>query len=361
MPQPAERDVEKTCSDFTRWLATRVPEATDIELVSLGGPELTGFSSDTLMFDLAWTADGRRHEEPVVVRLKPTGGCQIFPEYDLTIQYRCMDVLRAVGVPAPRMLWLEEDPGPLGVPFYVMERLEGEIPPDRPPYHMEGWMLDASPETRASVWWSGLEAMARVHTCDWESLGFRFLDDPRYGKVGIDQWLGYYRQYLHWSLDGEPYPLCTRALDWLEANKPVDEPLRLCWGDSRIGNQIFDDGKCVAVLDWEMATLGNPVRDLAWYMYLDRHHSDGIGVERLAGLPSRDETIARWEELTGLEAGSTAKYYEVFGAMAFTVIMVRVARQMIYYEFLEADSDYPVNNTASALLEKVLDEARSGA
>jgi aminoglycoside phosphotransferase (APT) family kinase protein len=354
MPQPPERNIEETRRALMAWLPTKIPRARDIEIKSLGGPEETGFSSDTLMFDFAWTENGVAHTEPVVVRLEPSG-FRIFPEYDLTLQYRCMDVLGGVGVPAPKMFWLEEDREALGVPFYVMERLEGQIPPDRPPYHMEGWMHEISEADRAKIWWTGLEAMAKVHTCDWQKLGFGFLDQPRYGKTGLDQQLNFYKEFLAWAMDGKPHPICEAAFEWLDENRPSNEPIGLCWGDARIGNMIFRDCECIAVIDWEMAVLGNPVQDLAWYIYLDRHHGEGLGVERLAGLPGREETIARWEQLTGFSApAELVKYYEIFAGLRFAVIMVRVANQMKHYELLEADSDFDVNNTASGFLAKIM-------
>ena len=353
MPKPPERNVEETGGLLARWLARVLPAATGIEVRSLGGPEDTGFSSDTLLYDFVWRENGELHEEPVVVRLEPSG-FRIFPDYDISLQYRCMEKLRGIGVPTPRMYWLEESPEPLGAPFYVMERLEGVIPPDRPPYHMDGWMTQASPQTRRAIWNSGLEAMAKVHTADWESLGFDFLDRPELGARGLDQQLAYYRSFMDWALGDDAHPVCQRAYEWLDANRPGDEPLRLCWGDARIGNMIFRDERCVAVIDWEMAVLGNPVQDLAWYIYLDRHHCEGIGVERLDGLPSRVETVAFWERATGLPAAGTLDYYEIFAAFRFAVIMVRVGRQMMHYELLPADSDFHVQNPASALLEKIL-------
>jgi aminoglycoside phosphotransferase (APT) family kinase protein len=355
MPQPPERDIEKTRADLEAWLATKLETADAVALRSLGGPENTGFSSDTLMFDASWAADGRTVERPIVVRMTPSG-FPIFPSYDITIQYRCMDKLRAVGVPVPEMLWLEQDDAILGSPFYVMERLQGRIPPDRPPYHMEGWLLDATPEQRRRVWMSGLEAMAAVHKCDWRALGFDFLDQPERGATGMEQHLHYYREFLDWALDGHTHPLFERAYDWLCANRPSGEAVRLIWGDARIGNQIFDDDGCIAVIDWEMATLGNPVQDLAWFMYLDRHHCDGIGVPRLDGLPDTDETIARWEELTGLDARGTAAYYELWSAFCFSVIMIRCGNQFRHYGLIDADSDFHVNNTATGLMQRVLAE-----
>lgn len=355
MPQPHERDLEKTRKDLQAWVGSKMPDARSLELKSLGGPENTGFSSDTLMFDAQWEDDAGPQKAEWVVRLEPSG-YQVLPEYDLTVQYRCMEKLAPVGVPVPKMRWLELNAAILGSPFYVMDRLEGRIPPDRPPYHMEGWMLDASPEERRGVWMGGLEAMAAVHKADWKGLGFDFLDRPSYGATGQEQQLGYYRAFLDWAAEGNEYPLFERAFDWLADNRPNDEPVGLIWGDARIGNQIFSGTDCIAVIDWEMATLGNPAADLAWFMYLDRHHCDGISVPRLDGLPDKRETIDRWEELTGLDGHSYVDYYELWSAFCFSVIMIRVGNQMKYYELLEPDHDFHINNTATALMERVMAE-----
>jgi aminoglycoside phosphotransferase (APT) family kinase protein len=130
--------------------------------------------------------------------------------------------------------------------------------------------------------------------------------------------------------------------------------VRLCWGDARIGNMIFDDFRCVAVLDWEMVTLGNPVKDLAWFLFLDHHHSGGIDAPRLEGFPHREETIERWEERTGLSARHVA-YYETYAAFRFSVIMIRLAQQLQHYGFLPADATLEVDNIPSRLLARRLD------
>lgn len=353
MPQPHERDIAKTTADLETWFTSKVDAP--VELRSLGGPESTGFSSDTLMYDAVWDSGNGPKTTALVVRFKPTG-FPIFPTYDLTIQYRCMERLGPAGVPVPRMLWLEEDEAAVGSPFYVMERLDGRIPPDRPPYHMEGWLCDAPAAERARIWWAGLEAMATVHNCDWKGLGFDFLDEPARGATGMSQQLDTYRDFLDWALDGEKHPLFERGYAWLCENRPTQEPIRLVWGDARIGNQIFDDSGCIAVIDWEMATLGDPAADLAWFLFVDRHHCEGIGVPRLEGLPGRDETVARWEALTGLAARETIDYYEMWAAFRFATIMIRVGNQFKYYELLEQESDFHVNNTVSGLLAKLLDQ-----
>src|SRR6266542_1372452 len=121
----------------------------------------------------------------------------------------------------------------------------------------------------------------------------------RRAATPLAQQLRYWDEFFSWGLERARYPLLEAALAYLRREKPGDEPVGLCWGDARLGNQVFDGGRCVAVLDWEMASLGNPVSDLAWWIALDRCFSEGVGAERLAGFPERAATIARWEALTG--------------------------------------------------------------
>jgi aminoglycoside phosphotransferase (APT) family kinase protein len=135
-----------------------------------------------------------------------------------------------------------------------------------------------------------------------------------------------------------------------------DEPVGVCWGDSRIGNMIFSEGACVAVLDWEMVTLGNPVQDLAWWLFLDRHHSEGMSVERLKGFPSHAETVARWQELTGYSAtAEQLAFYEIFAGFRFAVVMQRLARLVIASGLVPEDSDFGVNIIVTTLLARSLE------
>jgi aminoglycoside phosphotransferase (APT) family kinase protein len=352
VPIPQQRDPEVTRRQLTPWLASKMPGARDLTITNLAPPALTGFSSDTLLFDLAWTEDGRMHQEGFVIRIEPTA-CTVFPEYDIAQQFRVMQTLRAASdVPLPRIYWLEESPTVLGAPFFVMGKVAGRVPPDNPPYHAAGWMTEISPAERAALWWDGLDVLARIHRLDWQRLGLHSLD--RTGAPGLDAQLDYYTRYLTWAARGRPQPVAEAAYAWLQRHKPVGEPLGLCWGDARIGNMIFADGRCRAVLDWEMATLGNPIQDLAWWLFLDRHHSEGIGLPRLDGLPGRDETVARYEELTGRPVAHL-EYYEVFAAFRFAVIMCRLAQMLITFEALPPDSDMETNNIVTQLLAKMLD------
>jgi aminoglycoside phosphotransferase (APT) family kinase protein len=235
-----------------------------------------------------------------------------------------------------------------------MEKIDGRIPEDNPPYHTDGWVTEIAPDDRETMWWSGIDQMARVHHVDWQALGLDFLDDAKRGHPGIEQQLAYYGEYLGWAAEGRPQPVTEAALEWLRANRPrPDGPTGLCWGDSRIGNMIFDNNHCVAVLDWEMVTLGPWEQDLAWWLFLDRHHSEGLGVPRLAGFPSHEETVARYELLMGRSA-EHLDYYEVFAGFRFAVVMIRVIAMAVAFELLPPDTDMGTNNIVTTLLGRQL-------
>jgi aminoglycoside phosphotransferase (APT) family kinase protein len=337
-----QRDPEETRAQLTPWFAARLPGARDVAVENLVVPTI-GFSNETLLLDLGWSDERGRHQEPLVIRVRPKG--QVFPEYDLARQYDVMQRLAGTDVPVPNMRWFEASDAVLGQSFYVMDRIVGVVPPDNPPYHVAGVCTEMSPASREALWWDGLDKLAKVHALDWKKLGFGYLDAPQWGKSPLEQQLNYYAHFLEWAYEGKQHPICAPALQWLRENRPSDEPVALCWGDSRIGNMMFHQDRCVAVLDWEMVALGNPEQDLAWWLFLDWHHSTGIGVDRLAGFPTKEATIARYEELTGRKVRHL-HYYEVFAAFRFAVIMCRIVT-LVQAAGLPMPDNYAIDNTCT--------------
>jgi len=316
-------------------------------------PANTGFSAETLMFDASWTdPNGAERLERLVAKVAPTG-FQIFPEARFSEQFRLLQILARCGIPVPPVHWHEPDPAVLGAPFYVMSRIDGEVPSDMPPYHQGGWLTTASPAERESIWWSGVSVLTQVHALDVAGLGLGFVDQTEYGPTGLRQRLAYYEHYLSWAYQGR-VPVAEHALRWLREHRPQEraEPV-LLWGDARIGNIIFSGGRTAAVLDWEMATLGQPEEDLAWFLLLDRHHSEGVGAERLPGFPDPAQTISRYEKLTGRTLADMP-YYEVLSATKFAVVMARIGQLFIHYDLVPPDNDFPYNNTATQLLARIL-------
>lgn len=347
-PTPLVEDLEGTRRKLAAWFSQRNNKAITVSELSI--PEATGMSNVTLLFDISWSENGQLLSESCVGRLQPEIEKPVFPAYDLSLQYRVMEKLsEQTDIPVPQMRGLEMDRSVLGVPFYIMKKIDGRIPPDMPPYNMDGWMMHTiSLQQRETLWNAGLDTMARFHKLDYRELGLEFVDQPALGVTPLRQQLQYWQNYLDWAMEDRGHAICARALEWLWHNQPETELTRLCWGDSRLGNLIFtqDCSAVAAVLDWEMAVLGNPVQDLAWYCYLDNTFADGLGLSRLEGLPSYEATVARWHKATGYSV-EDYDYYTVFAGMRYGLILSRVM-------VAQAQEEEVQGNFAVQLLERTL-------
>jgi aminoglycoside phosphotransferase (APT) family kinase protein len=347
MALPSQRDSDETRKRLGEWLSSTV--GADAEVGELGGPAYNGYSHETLIFEA--TSDGQRRK--YVARVEPSSH-SIFFEQDVIAEARVMRAMSGSGVLAPRVHWDEPDPSWLGAPFVVMEHVAGNIPADNPPYTFGGWVLEASPQEQATLWWTGMEAMAAVHGVDRGAPGLEGLIRPD-GEPGADAELRYIRGYIDRVTQGVAHPTMDRALAWLEASRPSDEPLGVCWGDSRIGNQIFDGARCAALLDWEMAAIGNPEQDLAWFLYFDRLFSEGLMIARPPGFPGHPETLARYEQITGI-APRNVGFYEILASLRFAIILMRLGQLMVWNGQLPEDTDFGTNSFAMQFLAKLLDE-----
>src|SRR5207248_2681064 len=125
------------------------------------------------------------------------------------------------------------------------------------------------------------------------------------------------------------------------------------WGDARIGNMLFHDFQCRAIVDWEMLSLAGPMYDLGWWLFLDRFHSEGTGVDRLPGLGSYDDTVAQYESLTGTKARHL-EFYEIFAGFRFAVIMIKLAHMFKEYD-IEGMESMETNNPVTQVLARMLD------
>ncbi|WP_329341441.1 phosphotransferase family protein [Streptomyces sp. NBC_00663] len=329
-PRTTTRDPEDLARRLTAWLDTRLPGA---KATGVTVPASNGMSSETLLFDI-------EHPEPPLrscaLRLAADPAAYtVFPVYDMVRQYRTM---RAVGehsdLPVPKVLWLEEDPGPLGAPFFVMERVEGRVPPDVMPYTYEGnWLHEASDEERERLEADTIGLLARLH--DQVPLKeAEFLTLPGEGDA-LRRHFAAQRTYYDWVVGGVARsPLIEAAFDRLEEMWPHEPgPPVLNWGDARIGNIVYDGFAPVAVLDWEMAALAPREVDLGWTVYLHRFFQDLTEAFGQRGLPDflrRDRIEARYAELTG-HTPRDMDFYTLYAALRQAVVMLRVAYRQVHF------------------------------
>jgi aminoglycoside phosphotransferase (APT) family kinase protein len=347
-PTPLLEDADATKAKLESWFSAR--KGVPVSIPELNIPESTGMSNVTLLFDIEWGAGTGTQRESCVGRLQPEIARPVFPTYDLSLQYEVMEsVGRHSDIPVPELLGLETDKSLLGVQFYIMKHRPGRIPTDMPPYNMDGWMMHETSEAqRAAMWEMAVDTMARFHRLDYRTMGFSHLENR--DATPLQHQLAYWQEYLDWAMEGQGHAIGQRALDWLRDHQPEEEPTVLCWGDSRIGNIIFEESLdgVAAVLDWEMAVLGNPVQDVAWFNYIDATFAEGLGMPRLAGLPSYEDTVARWEHASGFSAAHY-DYYWIFAGMRYGLILSRI--------MLATGQDGEIQgNFAVQLLKKYLDE-----
>ncbi len=333
------------------WLAAQVGDRA-LEVRGLDLPEGVGHSSETLALELV---HGDGSTEGVVVRFAPTGPA-VFPTYDLGVQVAALRAARRrSAAPVPEVRFEDLAGDAVGRPLYVMERVVGDVPADRLPYTMVGWLLESTPEVQASVWWTTIEAMAALHRGDWAAADLTALDRSTHGPAGLRQQLAWWEGYATWVGRGRAQPTIDGGLAWLHAHLPATPPpTGLVWGDARISNTLYRDGRAVALLDWEMAALGPAELDLAWFLFFADFFSTGLGVEDLPGFPGRASTLERYEELLGRPLDDLA-WYEAFAAWRHTAIMARIADLWTEAGDLPAGNVGRDNNPASRMLAEMLD------
>ncbi|MFI1463998.1 phosphotransferase family protein [Nocardia carnea] len=317
---PKGRDLDTTATILHSWLAAR-HEVTAVEIDDPAYPQGAGVSNETVFVRL----HSGRGIEPVVLRVAPASEYQMFLDPKFRIQHQILVALRQhsdVRVAEP--LWLEEDPSVLGRPFYLMRRVTGSVPVSMPVYNLSGFLADATPGQRRTLWEDAMGQLAAIHRVPAGAVDF--VDRPEYGASGDQQQLAYWSAHARWTLEDDIPDTVHTLLQWLTDNQPADSVPGLSWGDARIGNIAFGpDFRVSAVMDWEQASLAGPVADLAWWLVFDEARSTGLGVPRLDGLGTRDETIDLWQELTGLRADDL-RWHEVFACLKAGLLSLRTRR-----------------------------------
>jgi aminoglycoside phosphotransferase (APT) family kinase protein len=313
-------DLETLAAALSRTLADRF-EATDVTVTGLRSPEKAGTSSGTILFTASWSDRGQARERDLVIRTQPDQ-VQLYRDADFHRQYAVLDALHRSGrVRVPEPLFFESDPSLVGVPFFVMEQLHGNVPVTFPGYNVSGFLFDATPAQRRVAWETAVEELCRIALVPVDEM--QFLDQPELGPTALEQQFAYWRGSVDWATGNQTPDVVWEVDAWLEANFPGDRPNGFAWGDARIGNMMFgDDFRLAGVMDWEAANLSGPRQDLAWWVYFDEFNSEARGVPRLDGLGTREETLAFWEDRVGEPVGDLL-WYEVFTGFQITLFTFR--------------------------------------
>jgi aminoglycoside phosphotransferase (APT) family kinase protein len=249
-----------------------------------------------------------------VLRKKPGG--EILPSaHAVEREFRVISALAGTDVPVPKAYLLCEDPGVIGTPFYVMEHIEGRV------FH-DTAMPGLTPEERAAAYDSMNEVMAKLHMVDWRAVGLE-----GFGRAG-----GYFeRQTKRWlkqlDLASTRDVSCHRRVgEWLMAHLPAEDETAICHGDLRLGNLLFapEEPRAVALLDWELSTLGHPLADVAFnciaYHSTPDEYGGLLGLDIAAlGIPGEESYLQAYYARTGRKDFVTP-FHLAFALFRFAVI-----------------------------------------
>lgn len=292
-----------------RYLQDKLPQA---EALTLTGWTHTpgGWSHEVHLFDAHWRENGGEIRRGYCLRKDPGNGL-LRELSSLSDQYRVLQALEGTAVPAPRVYWYEADPSLLGGPFFLMERIAGDVPN---PWSRDGKRFYEAAAARNVLPRSFVEALAAIHTVDWRAVGLDFLGVPAGGNQfaldEIEKWQSLIEQSAH-----KPEPVLTEVLQWLRANAPPARALTLVHGAYRTGNLIIDQDRVTAVIDWELQVIGDPMYDVA-YVLSDLNRE---GSPLLSCVVEREYFLDTYQQLTGIAVDLDAcRYYDILYMMRST-------------------------------------------
>jgi aminoglycoside phosphotransferase (APT) family kinase protein len=255
-------------------------------------------------------------ESRFVLRKKPPG--TLLPSaHAVDREFRVISALRTTEVPVPRAIAYCGDASVIGTPFYLMEHVEGRV-------FWHHHLPDLEPAERRAVYDELNRVMAELHKLDPARLGLADFGRPgNYCARQIARWTKQYR-----ASEGEKIEAMERLIEWLPANAPAEEPYGLTHGDYRMDNVIFDlhEPKIRAVVDWELATLGNPLADFA-YSCIGWRLSERLADLDIAslGIPAESEYVDAYCRRVGIDAIEDLDFYHAFGMFRLAAILAGIA------------------------------------
>lgn len=261
-----------------------------------------------------------------VLRRKPLGTL-LKSAHAVDREYRVTKTLFETGFPVPEPLCLCMDDGVVGTMFYVMRHVEGRI-------FWDCRMPDLTREARVSIYDSANSVLARLHTLDYVGLGLSDFGRPgNYFARQISRWAGQYE-----TSRTDPIPEMEKLIEWLPGAIPQgDDVSALIHGDFSFHNLLFHpkEPRVVAVIDWELSTVGHPLGDLMYHA-MEWYRPEGVdarGTLRTAdlgalGIPSFEEYVALYSERTGFSFSGNFAFYRAYNLFRVAAILQGIAGRM---------------------------------
>lgn len=275
--------------------------------------------------------------------------------HDVLREFRILDAIRDQDVRIARPLVACDDPAVAGTPFYLMEHVDGvPIRQTLPAAYAD------SPEDQARALTEHVDALAEIHRVDWRACGLESIGKPAgYLARQVPRWLAQLESY-----HGRALPLVESIADWLEANRPPEQPPALVHGDYKLDNVLFSEtrpARALAVVDWEMASIGDPLVDLAWALIFLPEEGNALalgaagqaGGFRVAGLPDSQALVARYAEATGRDVAAL-DWYAVFSPWKLAIVL-----EGSHAKHVRGESSNPAHAYFGVMADRLLERARA--
>jgi aminoglycoside phosphotransferase (APT) family kinase protein len=260
-----------------------------------------------------------------VLRRKPPG--KLLPSaHAVDREYRVLTALQGTGVPVPRTHVLCEEAEVIGTAFYVMEFVRGRV-------LVNPMLPEQAPAERAALYDHMNDVLARLHRVDWQAVGLADFGRPgNYYARQIHRWTSQYR-----ASETETIEAMDRLIEWLPAHIPAGDETSVVHGDFRLGNSIVHptEPRIVAVLDWELSTLGHPLGDLGYNCLPYRLESqafegfDGAGAGLPEGIPPERDYVAAYCRRTGRDGIPDWEFYVAFAMFRIAAISQGIMGRVI--------------------------------
>jgi len=298
---PGTADADRPLVDaqaLSSWLDGRLPGEGEFEVER----HQAGHSNETFFL--------RRSGHEWVLR-RPPRGAFLPTAHDVLREHRVLTALADTPARAPRSILACDDEAVIGVPFFLMERVHGVVVREALPN-----ALDDERERRR-IGEEMIDALAELHAVDWRAVGLEGWGKPSgYLERQVRRWGGQLELATRFT---RPLPDLERVRAWLGENLPDSGPSTIVHGDYKLDNVVLDleaPARLVAILDWEMSTIGDPLADLGYLLSFWREPGDPpppvlaeqVEVTRAPGFPSREEMIERYRDRTGRDSGDMTWY-----------------------------------------------------
>lgn len=320
---------------LTDWLQRTQPGESLQDVHRLAG----GNSNETYL--LRTSAGARILRRPPAATIAPSA-------HSMAREHRVLTALAQAGVPAPRPLAFCDDPGIIGAPFLLMERVEGMAPTQALP---EAYGDDLEGAADAI-----LDALVALHSVPWQEVGLADFGKPQgFLERQVSRWRAQYTRYQVRDL-----PRFGQLADWLEENRPPDAPPAILHGDFHADNCLLclDEPRVSAIIDWEMATIGDPLLDLGLFLAFwgpQRPTAPAMPsvqrFSRVPGAPSRMRLADRYAALTG----RSVEHIHYYLALAFWKLAAIV--EGAYAHYLTGAMDNKYSRQLGADVPRLLEEA----